>query len=336
VKVAVFGSSYGQKDIAAFEAIGRAIGLAVAEAGHELIVTTGNEVSLDLQAAHGYQAYAQHGAVRPIQVYRPRTVASVANLPGDLEFRVQEGTRDECKPKAIRAADVVVLLGGGDATRKAAEGAVKFGRRLLPVGALGGAAAEFVATASGDVRDLAVRLRREWSDADFKSALSLLGSSGSDHGIAPSKTKVFICYSHADEEIKKHLLQHLRAAMDFAEFWDDEQIKPGMKWEDEIRAALEASHAALLLVSINFLNSAYCTKTEVPALFRGAQERGLRIFPIILKDCPWKKNVLVKLSDIQALPKNGKPIVGQSNRDRVLTQIAETLAEAIPNRGNGG
>lgn len=49
-------------------------------------------------------------------------------------------------------------------------------------------------------------------------------------------TKVFISYSHKDEQHKDDLLEHMSGLIrsSLIEEWNDRKILPGKNWEDEI------------------------------------------------------------------------------------------------------
>ena len=64
------------------------------------------------------------------------------------------------------------------------------------------------------------------------------------------------------------------------EVWSDEEIKPGHLWRDEIRKALDASIAAVLLVDNDFMTSRFIQDTELPGLLNSARIRGKGIFPV--------------------------------------------------------
>lgn len=138
--------------------------------------------------------------------------------------------------------------------------------------------------------------------------------------------KVFISYSHKDERHVDDLKRHLAPVFDAGNMqtWDDRRIEAGADWENDIKKALEAADAALLIVSAHFLDSRYCTKVEVPKLFEARAARGLKIVPVIVGDCMWKR--VGWLSQLKALPKDGKSLPARGvSRDKALLSIAEQL-----------
>ena len=61
-------------------------------------------------------------------------------------------------------------------------------------------------------------------------------------------SKIFISYSHKDEEWLDYVRSHLRTAEEL-DLWDDRKLMGGDDWEAEIKAALAACDVCILLVS---------------------------------------------------------------------------------------
>lgn len=69
---------------------------------------------------------------------------------------------------------------------------------------------------------------------------------------------IFISYSHKDEKLKKALEAHLKAKLgESIPIWSDHKIFPGQEWKAEIKGHLASARIILLLVSMDFLNSAF-------------------------------------------------------------------------------
>lgn len=102
----------------------------------------------------------------------------------------------------------------------------------------------------------------------------------------PSRKKIFISYSHADEawftELKNRLLP-LQRVHGF-ELWDDKNLQAGQNWHAEIQKALGETKLALLLISPNFIRSEYIDKHEMKPL-QDAHERGegVTVVPLYLR-----------------------------------------------------
>ncbi len=142
---------------------------------------------------------------------------------------------------------------------------------------------------------------------------------------------VFISYSHKDEEWKDRLATQLGVLQreGLLDLWDDSRIEAGTDWKPQIDQALYAASVAVLIVSANFLTSQFILDEEVPRLLERHAQRGVRIFPIIVRPCPWKQ--VSWLSRLQARPKDGRPLSGGTDFqiDVDLAAIAEEIASIL-------
>jgi tetratricopeptide (TPR) repeat protein len=141
--------------------------------------------------------------------------------------------------------------------------------------------------------------------------------------------KVFISYSHKDEQWKDRLVTHLRVLEKQAllDVWDDRRIKAGEDWQEEIRQALNSADIAILMISANFLTSDFILGEEVPPLLERRQNQGLKVIPLITKPCVWQQ---VKwLRPIQARPKDGKPLsrMRGGKLDEALAALAKEILD---------
>src|ERR1700755_464006 len=105
-----------------------------------------------------------------------------------------------------------------------------------------------------------------------------------------NKPTVFISYSHKDEDWKDQLLTKLAVLEieDILNVWDDREIEAGTDWKQNILDAIQSARVALLLVSADFLTSKFIRGTEIPLLLERAGQRGLTIFPVIIRPCVWQ------------------------------------------------
>lgn len=150
-----------------------------------------------------------------------------------------------------------------------------------------------------------------------------------------NQPRIFISYSHEDEEWLSDLLDYLEIAFEeYAfELFTDKQIEPGEDWEQRIREAIEKATIAILLVSVKSLRSDYIRRMEIPYL----QEKALPIIPIIVRPCPWEQ--LSWLKAMKVLPKDGQPLAGrgQYEIEREMSEIASTLVKTLyPDAGQYG
>ncbi len=96
---------------------------------------------------------------------------------------------------------------------------------------------------------------------------------------------VFISYSHVDAKYLTQLKRHLSTFKDRIGIWDDNLIKPGDKWRQEIENALNNSRIAILLISADFFHSDFINKVELPTLLQRAEQNGTLILSVIIKPC---------------------------------------------------
>jgi hypothetical protein len=84
---------------------------------------------------------------------------------------------------------------------------------------------------------------------------------------------------------------------------------------------------AILLISADFLSSPFIQTKELPRLLKRRAKEGLLVVPIIVRECLWKDEPVLK--KIQVLPKDGKPVVkfpkANGARDQVWTDIATAI-----------
>jgi hypothetical protein len=139
---------------------------------------------------------------------------------------------------------------------------------------------------------------------------------------------LFISYSHNDERWADRLRDHLAALRQegLVEDWYDRKIQPGENWEEAIATELNRSNVIIPLISANFLASDYCTGIEMTKALELHERGEARIVPIILRAVDWEGTSFGKL---QALPRDGKPILSHRDRDQALRDVARGMRRAL-------
>jgi hypothetical protein len=149
--------------------------------------------------------------------------------------------------------------------------------------------------------------------------------------------KIFISYSHKDEERKCRLEDYLAPLgyQGLISVWSDREIEPGEEWLTVLGQAVADARLALLLVSVNFLASEFIMTKELPWLLGRKSEGQLQIVPIILETCPW--SLVESLRCLQALPTDGRPIFdgNESQTRSALTEIAKELHAKLEKLSRG-
>ena len=142
---------------------------------------------------------------------------------------------------------------------------------------------------------------------------------------------IFISYSHVDEVLKDRVVRHLQVLADATgvSVWEDRQISTGQEWSREIETALSTASAAVLLLSVDFLNSRFIKESELPKLLARREKEGLRVFPILARPCNWKMYDWLKT--IQLWPRDGRPLSGmdEHSRDESLATLVDEIQREL-------
>jgi hypothetical protein len=146
---------------------------------------------------------------------------------------------------------------------------------------------------------------------------------------AAQRNRVFISYSHKDKRFLDELLTHLKPLERAGRLspWSDLQIQPGSKWIEDIQAALATTKVAVLLVTKDFLASDFIHQSELNPLLKAAEEGGVAIRWVLVRDCNWSKT---RLKDYQAAYPLDKPLAAQGlHRDSAWVAICEEIEKAV-------
>lgn len=140
--------------------------------------------------------------------------------------------------------------------------------------------------------------------------------------------KIFISYSHADEDMKDELLKHLSPLyhMNLIETWHDRKMKAGHHIDSEISSEIKTSNLILLLVSADFLNSEYCYHREMIEAVKRHNNKEAVVIPVILRHCYWNETPFGKLL---AATKDAKPVSDYLTRDAAFLEIVLAIKKRI-------
>ncbi len=139
---------------------------------------------------------------------------------------------------------------------------------------------------------------------------------------------VFISYSHRDEAMREDLSAHLSSLRrsGLIRDWHDRCIQPGDTWKGAIDENLEKAHLVLFLVSAHFIASNYCFDVEMTRALERRREGKARVIPIIVRPCDWNST---PLGELQALPKDAKPVSEWPNVDTAWTDVARGIRTVV-------
>ena len=137
--------------------------------------------------------------------------------------------------------------------------------------------------------------------------------------------KVFITYSHDNEEQKTQLETHLAVMVDEGKIrlWDDNQILPGDEWHKEIfDTRLPDSNILLNLTSATSLASINCNEELTVAI----RANNIRVISIILSACDWQHH---NIRQFQVLPHRGKPINEWNPEEQGWQNVVEGIRRVV-------
>lgn len=143
------------------------------------------------------------------------------------------------------------------------------------------------------------------------------------------RDKLFISYCHKDAKFLKELLLHLKPLerAGLIAKWSDEEIAPGSKWFEEIKAALATTKVAVMMVSPGFLASDFIHEHELGPLLKEAEQGGVRILWIPVRASVYKET---PLKNYQAVISPDKSIAEmKAERDKAWVKICEEIKKAL-------
>jgi hypothetical protein len=141
--------------------------------------------------------------------------------------------------------------------------------------------------------------------------------------------KVFLSYSHKDEELRQELISHLSGLQHqgLIEPWHDRNISAGSEWADQIDQNLEQADIILFLVSADFINSRYRYSIEMKRALERHRAKTACTIPVIIRDCDWKSTDLHQLNGI---PRDNRHVTGWGDkfaRDSAWRQVSEEIGK---------
>lgn len=140
--------------------------------------------------------------------------------------------------------------------------------------------------------------------------------------------KVFISYSHRDEDHREDFGDHLSMMQrnGVIECWHDRKIHVSEDWKNEIDENLESADIIIFLVSSSFLASDYCFDVEVKRAMERQEEGTAQIISIVVRPCDWED---CEFSKFQAAPKDAKPITKWTDRDEAWLNVVQSIKKYI-------
>ncbi|WP_339717890.1 TIR domain-containing protein, partial [Cyclobacterium amurskyense] len=134
---------------------------------------------------------------------------------------------------------------------------------------------------------------------------------------------IFVSYSHKDQEnlieVKK-FINNINTNFKF-DIWDDTKIQTGDLWKEKIEKAICEAHIAVLLLSIDFLDSKFIKDVELPLLLEKSKNNDIVIFCVLIGYCTIDFNPF--FNKLQIFNKNS-PLrdLTRGEREKKLTKLA--------------
>lgn len=147
--------------------------------------------------------------------------------------------------------------------------------------------------------------------------------------VTPNKSiEIFFSYSHADEELRQKLANHLSNLQRNGHItaWHDREISAGTVSADEIEKHLNSADVILLLISADFIASEDSWQREVTRAMEKHEAKEARVIPVLVRDCDWEET---PFSRLQPLPSNRKAINSWDNKDAAFTDVAKGIRKAV-------
>jgi TIR domain len=155
--------------------------------------------------------------------------------------------------------------------------------------------------------------------------------------------KIFFAYSREDEHLRNKLAEHLSMLRQQGVIseWHDRCINPGDEWRSEIDENLKSADIILLLVSSSFLASKYCCEVEMRTAIERHESGESIVIPVILRAVEWAETPIgidgkKNLGKLNALPKNGEPIISSNwnDQDEAFRSVAKGIGEIVKKTKN--
>jgi hypothetical protein len=108
-------------------------------------------------------------------------------------------------------------------------------------------------------------------------------------------------------------------------FWFDHDLKPGDEFRQQIKSKIDQSQIALLIVSQNFLNSAFIESEEMPRISERALEGKMIVVPVLVEPCDWSDYPF--LADRQMVPSS--PLIDYTESESSWAKVKYQILDGI-------
>ncbi len=149
------------------------------------------------------------------------------------------------------------------------------------------------------------------------------------------RNRLFISYSHKDTKWLTAVTEQLKVleTEGLVSLCEDSQLEVGEDWYQQLNDLMSSARLGLLLVSATFLTSKFVLKDEVPRLIERHGEGGMKIYPLLVEPCPWKR--VAWLARLQLRPQDANretralsTFRGASRKQKIV-DVADEIASLV-------
>jgi tRNA A-37 threonylcarbamoyl transferase component Bud32 len=143
-----------------------------------------------------------------------------------------------------------------------------------------------------------------------------------------TSVKIFISYSHEDQELRENLEEHLsplRYSGKIVVLLDDKRLVESDR-ENQISPYLDEADLILLLISPDFIASESCWNQEAMAALERYEAGTAQVILIILRPVTWEDT---PLGQLQALPTGAKPVTQWKDQDAAFNDAVKGIGRIV-------
>jgi hypothetical protein len=143
-----------------------------------------------------------------------------------------------------------------------------------------------------------------------------------------NKIKIFLSYSHKDEEFKKQLDTQFAPLRQngTVETWNDRKLLAGDYIDKEIDSKLLEANVIICLMSADFFDSKYILSNEFSVAMKRHEKKEALAIGVVVRACMWKETEIRKFLVLP--PKDASPIANSENIDGTYVEIIEGILAA--------
>ncbi len=169
---------------------------------------------------------------------------------------------------------------------------------------------------------------KKWAECLTPQQRQVLGLAVSFN--AANTIEVFYSYAEEDEKLVKEIQKQLvllKRLNIIADWYPGKVTLEGEEPDEQILKHLNSARIILLLVSPDFVFSEEHGNFEVQRALERHKAREVVVIPINLRNIDnWQE---MPFGRLQAIPRNGKPVIEWSNRDAAFAEIAREIRGVV-------